>query len=334
LPGTTLNGNEIRPRTGAQILAHLATPLNVTVLRELQTGPKRPDELRRECSPPSKRALRSCLATLERLGVVTRRGHRLLPESREYDLAEPGRELRFVMIALERWLKSNRPDRIELDTDAGAHAIKTVLSGWSANIMRAVAARPYTLAELNDLIEPLARDSLEHRVEAMHRAGLLELTDRGVGEKRPYVRTAWLCRAMGPIVAASRWERRNLPEMSALIGRSDAETALLLTMPLLQLPPTARGSCRLIVEISEEPGEMDATVTATAEGCRVTHYEPVNRDADATASGPPSAWFRAAIEAKLGHLEVDGDQRLANGLLNALFAALYSLRAPSISYKL
>jgi DNA-binding HxlR family transcriptional regulator len=334
LSGTIAKGNEVRPRTGAQILAHLAAPLNVTVLRELQTGPKRPDELRRGCNPPSKRALRSCLATLERLGVVLRRGYRLLPESREYRLAGPGRELRFVMIVLERWLVGNRPERIELDTEAGAHAIKTVLGGWSSNIMRAVAARPCSLADLGELTAPLGRDSLERRVEAMHRAGLLELTGRGAGERRPYERTAWLCRAMGPIIAASRWERHNLPHTSAPIGRSDAETALLLTMPLLQLPPTAKGSCRLVVDVSGEAGEADATVTATAEGCRVTHYEPASRDADATASGPPSAWFRAAIEAKLEHLEVDGDQRLANGLLNALFAGLYSLRAPSISHKL
>jgi hypothetical protein len=139
---------------------------------------------------------------------------------------------------------------------------------------------------------------------------------------------------MGPIVAASRWERHNLPATSAPIGRTDAETALLLTMPLLQLPPNVRGACRLTVEVPHGDGEADATVTATAADCRVASYEAASGEAIASASGPPSAWFRAAIEAKVNHLEVTGDGRLARGLLQALYSALYSLRAPRISHKL
>lgn len=334
MPGTIANGNEAQPRTGAQILALLAAPLNVTVLRALQTGPRRQDELRHESGSPAKRILRSCLETLEQFGIVVRRGHSPFPGSREYELAEPGHELRFVMVSLERWLTGNRWERLELDSDAGAAAIKTVLDAWSSNIMRAIAARPCSLAELGELVAPLDHASLERRVEAMRRAGLLE-TIGPAGEATPYTRTAWLCRAMGPIVAASRWERRNLPEASAKIGRADAETALLLTMPLLQLPPNVAGSCKLIVEeVSGDGDATAATVTATAEGCRITSYEAASGDAGASASGPPSAWFRAAIEADPGHLEVAGDHRLARGMLNALYSALYSLRAPSISHKL
>lgn len=328
MSGTTLNAVEVQPRTGARALTLLATPLNVALLRELQAGPKLPDELRRASGQPARRTLRSHLKGLERLGIVTRRNWSIYAGSREYDLAEPGRQLRFVMVALERWLTGNRWELLELGSDAGADAIKAVLAGWSSQIMRAVAAHPCSLAKLAELVE-LRSSSLERRVETMRRAGLLEIDASG---KAPaYVRTAWLCRAMGPIVAASRWERHNLPDVSVRIRREDAETALLLTMPLMQLPPNVSGSCRLVVEIPGEEREEAATVTAVAKDCRVASYEPVSRDSAASASGPPSAWFRAAIEAQPGHLEVAGDGKLARGLLNALYSALYSLRAPKIS---
>lgn len=326
MPGATRNRVEVQPHTGARILALLATPLNVMLLRELQAGPKLPDELWRASGQPARRTLRSHLKQLERLGIVTRRGMSIYAGSREYDLAKPGRELRFVMVALERWLNGTRWERLDLDSDAGGDAIKAVLAGWSSQIMRGVAARPCSLAELNELAG-LSSASLERRVETMRQAGLLEIDSSG---KAPaYVRTAWLCSAMGPIVAASRWERHNLPEASARIRREDAETALLLTLPLMQLPPNVSGSCRLVVEIPGEELEDAATVTAVAKDCRVASYEPVGRDSAASASGPPSAWFRAAIEAQPGHLEVTGDPKLARGLLDALYLALYGIRAPS-----
>jgi DNA-binding HxlR family transcriptional regulator len=331
LPGTIANGSRIRPRTGAQVLAFLAIPLNVTLLRQLQSGPKLPEELWRGSGSPAKRLFRSRLATLERLGVVVKRGHSFFPRFREYELGKPGGELGFVMVALERWFAASRGERFELDSSAASKTIQLVLDAWSSTLMRALAAGPCSPSELDALVDPLARATLERRVEAMRRAGLLEAIERD-GGTTAYVRTAWLCRAMGPIVAASRWERGNMPDRSAQIGRTDAETALLLTMPLLQLPPTARGACRLVVEVSDGGGEADATVTAVARDCRIASYEAASRNAAASASGPPSAWFRAAIEADPGHLEVSGDRRLACGLLNALYSALYSLRAPSISH--
>jgi DNA-binding HxlR family transcriptional regulator len=333
LPGTTVSGSRIQPRTGAQILACLAVPLNVTLLRELQTGPKLLDELRQASGTAPRRVLRSHLGALGRLGIVARRGPGLFPALREYALAEPGRELRFVMVALERWFAASRGERFELDSDDAGDAIEMVLDAWSSTVMRALAARPCSLSELDELVEPLSHASLGRRVEAMRRAGLLETTGHD-GEGSSYVRTAWLCRAMGPLVAASRWERRNLRDRSAPIGCADAETALLLTMPLLQLPPTARGSCRLVVDVSDGNGEPPATVTAVADGCRIASYEAASRNAAASASGPPSAWFRAAIEANPDHIAVDGDRRLAKNVLDALYAALYSLRAPTISHRI
>jgi DNA-binding HxlR family transcriptional regulator len=332
LSETTVTGDGIQPRTGAQALAFLAVPLNARIVRGLQDGPRLLDELRRECGSPPLRALRSRLRELKRQGLLASRGGGLFfAAPREYDLTKRSAELRFVIVALERWLFGNRGPRLELATEAGSEAIRTVLDAWSSNIMRAVAARPCSLAELSEAVGPLDNPSLESRVGAMRRAGLLALAPGGDEQGVSYERTAWLCRAMGPILAASRWERHNLPDASARIRRPDAETALLLTMPLLQLPPTARGTCRLVVEVAGESGEPPATVTATADGSRVTACEPTGREADASASGPPSAWFRAAIEANPDHLEVAGDRRLARNLLDALYSALYSIRAPTIS---
>jgi DNA-binding HxlR family transcriptional regulator len=323
-------GSEIQPRTGARILAALADPLNVLLLRALLRGPRQRRELRRECGAPAKGELRARLGELERLGVLVKEGRGALAGPPEYALAEPGRELKFVMIALERWLAASRGERFELDSGPAGEAIEALLEGWSSTVVRALAAGPLALAEVGEQSGALDRGALQRRLERMRALGMLETAHRR-GRHAAYAVTDWLRRGAGAIVAASRWERRNLAQETAPIGSADAEGALLLTVPLMQLPPDAAGPCRLVVELPGELEVVSATVTAVTEDCRVTSYAPEPRDAEASANGPPSAWFRAAIEADPGHLALDGDRRLAGNLLDGLYAALYGLGTPARS---
>jgi DNA-binding HxlR family transcriptional regulator len=332
LTSSEVNGSGISARTGAQALALLTAPLNVLVLHALSTGPKRQVELRRESGSPAQSTLRSHLSALERFGVIVKHGRAALPGSLEYELAEPGRELRFVAIALQRWLARAPEEPLELGGGPAKAAIKALVDGWSSTMLRALVAGPLSLAELDKLIDALNYPSLERRLAAMRLTGLVEAAP-GNGRGAPYAITDWLRQGIGPIVAASRWERRNVPAESAKIGRIDAETALMLAMPLLQLANEASGTCRMAVEVANGSESQPATVMIVVEDGRIVSCVLGHDDADAWAAGPPNAWFRAAIEADLGHLEIGGQSRLANSLLESLYGALFGRRVGMDSFR-
>ncbi len=222
-------------RSGAHALGLLAVPLNSRLLRSLSTGPKRQVELRRESALPALSTLRSHLCTLEGIGVVVKRRRNAFPGSLEYELGEAGKELTFVMKILERWLRRAPGEPLELGSSEAKATVKALVEGWSSTIVRALAAGPRSLTELDRLISAYNYPSLERRLGAMRMAGLVAPTDRS-NNGTPYVITDWLRSGVGPLVAASRWERRNQPADTARIGRIDAEAALMLAVPLLRLP--------------------------------------------------------------------------------------------------
>jgi DNA-binding HxlR family transcriptional regulator len=310
----------------------LAVPLNGVILRLLSTGPRRQGELRREAGSPAQGALRSHLKALEALGAIVRHRRGAFPGSAEYELAEAGRELRFVLLAVERWLAEAPEGPLGLREDAARAAIETLVEGWSSTLMRALAAGPLSLAELDGLVGTLDRPSLERQLEAMRLRGMVAAAPAN-GRGTPYAVTDWLRRGVAPIAAASRWEQRNAADGTAQIGRIDAEAGLMLAMPMARLPPTASGSCRLVVEFSGGAEVRPAAVTVAANDGRVLSCVAGSEDADAWAVGPPSAWFRTAIEADPNHLELGGDSRLARALLEGLFSALFSAGAlPSAGF--
>jgi DNA-binding HxlR family transcriptional regulator len=300
LTASTVNGSGTTPRTGAQALALLAVPLNSVIIRALHSGPKRRAELRRESGSPAQDALRSHLKALERIGVIVKHRRNPFRGSLEYELAEAGRELRFVAGALERWLAGAPEEPLQLGGEPAQAVVDALAHAWSSTTLRALAERPPSPTE-------------------------------------PDAATDWLRLGVGPIAAASRWERRNLPAQTATIGRVDAETGLMLAMPLVQLPPAASGSCRLVVELSSEGDNGDdtglAAVTVAADSGRVVSWKACNDGADAWAIGAPNAWFRAAIEADPAHLELGGNRRLARALLEGLYGALFGRRAGRMSYR-
>lgn len=314
----TLDRNGIGPRTAAQTLVLLATPAHQVVLRLLASGPKQQVELKHEAESLSQKALRECLRTLERIGAIGRRRRNILRGSREYELTEPGRELRFVGSVLDRWLAA-RPDHpLQLGTRQAKAVTSTLAAGWSSTVFRALAAKPRSPNDLRKAVAALDPPNLE----TMCQVGLLESLPRDAHEPS-YVVTEWLRLGIGPIVAASRWERRNLPEQTATIGQADAETALMLTMPLVRLPIKTTGRCRLTVELSEESEEEPGSVTVDAENGAVVSCVPGGSGADASATGAPTEWFRAAIEADPDHLRVRGNRRLARALLESIYDVLF-----------
>jgi DNA-binding HxlR family transcriptional regulator len=326
LTAGTVNGSGNKARSGAHTLSLLAVPLNGQLLRSLATGPKRQVELRRECGSPALSTLRAHLKELERIGAIVKQRRNAFPGSLEYELAEPGRGLLFVMSILERWLRRTPDEALELGSDPARAVVKALVDGWSSTMIRALAGGPRSLTELDRLIGAYNYPSLERRLGAMRTVGLVAATDRG-GSGTPYAVSDWLRGGVAPLIVASRWERRNLPDETARIGRIDAEAALMLTVPLVRLPRHLAGVCRLVVETSNGSASRPAAVTVAVKDERAAlHALAAESSVDALATGPVAAWFRAAIEADPNHLELGGDRRLAKGLLASFYNPLFGSR--------
>lgn len=315
-------------RAGAYALSLLSVPLNVEVLRALEEEPKPLIDLRRAVGSPPQTTMRGQLRTLTEIGVLARSQEAGFPGSVGYQLGRPGRELLAVAGVVEAWL-GNAPDGpIALGTLAAKSSIKAMVDGWSSTIVRALAARPLSLTDLNRLISSLNYPSIERRLAALRLAGQIEASP-GSGRGTPYAVTPWLRRAIAPIVAASSWERQHVSSLAAPVGRLDVEAGLLLPVPLLNLSEELSGSCRLAVEIANGGGERRlAGVMVGVEEGRISSCSSrlEGNHASAWASGSTLAWLRAVIHGDTDLLEVGGDGRLAMAILDGVHDALFRVR--------
>jgi DNA-binding HxlR family transcriptional regulator len=302
----------------------LASPLNGTVLQTLRDGPRRLVDLRRECGSPAQTTLRAHLKELEGVRAIEKRRRDRFPGALEYELTPPGSDLLFVVAAVERWLTHAPDGPIAYGSGEGKAAIKSLIEAWSSTMLRALAARPLSLTELDSVISGLSYPSLERRLGAMRLTGQVEACD-GNGKGTPYAPTPWLRRGIAPLAAAAGWERRHLPEDSIAISRIDTEAAFLLTLPLLQLDSRHSGSCRLGVVMSDGTKRRLVGAMAFVEGGQLRSCTVrLDRDADAWATGTTSAWLHAVVTADSDGLELGGDQQLARGFVDGLHAVLFS----------
>lgn len=307
-------------RTGSQALTLLASPLNVEILRALENEPRNLLDLRQAVGSPPQSTMRVYTRTLAELGVLERRRRNEFPATAEYTLTRSGQALITVAEVLERWLQVAPHGPLTIGSVAAKSATKALADGWSANIVRALAARSLTLTELNILIPKISYPSLERRLGAMRLANLIEAqpsNSRGV----PYEATDWLHRAVLPLVAAVAWEQCHLREPEAKIGGIDAEAAFLLATPLISLGPEVTGRCRLSVEVRGASEPLFAGVIAAIEdGEVVSCTARLKGFAEASASGTPSAWIRQVSGATEPQLEMSGDCALARAVVDALQA--------------
>lgn len=318
-------GAENGERAGTQALRLLSTPINVYVLQALNEGPRSLIDLRREAGSPPQTTMRGHLRTLAETNVVVRRRQNDFPGSLDFELTPVGRELLGVVRVVDKWLQVAPEGPMRLGTGSAKSAVKALVEGWGTSMVRALAARPLSLTELNGLISGLSYPSLERRLGAMRLAGLIERV-QGEGRGTPYGVTGWLRQAIAPLAAAARWERLNAAEATAPIKRLDAEAAFLLAIPLLRLPSDLSGTCRLAVEVGSSKGERLAGVlVGVREGEVVSCVATVRGNAEAWASGSASAWLRAVIDQDVELLEMGGDCELARSLLDRLHSSLFNL---------
>lgn len=309
-------------RSGAQSLSLLACPRNFLVLQALVEGPKQRIDLRRAAGSPSQTTITGDLKNLEKIGAIVKHRGSSFPGSVEYELGKPGRELLFVAAVLERWLSSAPDEPLELGSEAAKAAIKTLVEGWSTTMMRALAASPLSLTQLDRLIGRLNYPALEYRLDGMRLAGQVEAHPSN-GRGTPWGVTDWLRHGVGPIVAAARWERWHAGAGTGPITRLDIEAALLLAVPLLRLPTQLTGSCRLGVELTDGSEYLLAgAMVCVDRGDIALCTVHLQGHPDAWTTGSVDAWLQAIIDFDVDQIEMGGDQRLARTLIEGLHGAL------------
>jgi DNA-binding HxlR family transcriptional regulator len=310
-------------RAGTQALTLLSTPIVVDVLQALAEGPRSLIDLRREVGSPPQTTMRAHLRTLTETGAVTKRRQNDFPGSLDYELTAVGSDLWAVAGILRSWLALAPSGSVQLGSTGAKSTIKALVEGWATNMVRALAARPLSLTELNTILPGVSYPSLERRLGAMRMAGQIEKAP-APGRGTPYVVTEWLRRAIAPLAAAARWEGLNVAAETAPISRLDAEAAFLLAIPLLQLPADLSGTCRLAVELQPGNGDRLAGVLVVVDGGEITACATkLQGRADAWASGAAHGWLRVVIERIADGVEIGGDSPLARELLDGLHDALF-----------
>jgi DNA-binding HxlR family transcriptional regulator len=309
------------PRAGSRALSVLAVPLNFLILRALVDRPMRLAELRKATGLPAQTTLRGHLATLGEAGVLVKRPTQQTPYGVQNELTPLGHELLDVAELLEIWLAEAPDGPISLETGAAKGAVKALIDGWGSTMMRALAASPQSLTELDSLISGLSYPALERRLSSMRIAGLVEAQpSRGAGT--PYAVTHWARRGIAPLAAASYCERVHMAPTSAPVTPIDIEAAFLLATPLASLPEDATGTCQLKVEASPGVVSGPAGVQVTIEGGSVVScVSRLEESPPAYAVGPAPVWFDAVRSGETSELRFGGRRKIAEDVVSGLHAA-------------
>ncbi len=278
-------------------------------------------ELRKATGLPAQTTLRGHLANLSEIGVVTKRPTQQMPYAVENQLTEMGRDLLGVADGLEQWLGRAPEGPIPLESGSAKGAVKALIDGWGSRMMRALAARPLSLTELDSLISDLSYPALERRLSSMRIAGLVE-AQRSQRSGTPYAVTDWARFGVVPLAAASRCERLHMGNRSAPVTQIDIEAAFLLAMPLVALPARANGSCQLQVRANGGAVPRPAGVQVTVKDGRVVSCTSRLEDNPGSyASGSAGRWFRAVQEGDTQQLEFGGTRRIAEDVVDGLHSA-------------
>jgi DNA-binding HxlR family transcriptional regulator len=199
-------GEASMTRAGALALSLIAVPINATVLALLDEGQKSLIELRGATAAPAT-TMRRHLRILLDLEVVERHRENGFPGSTQYELTLAGRELMIVVETIGFWLANAPGKPIELGGPPARSAIKALVDAWSTSVLRALAVRPLSLTELDRLIAGVSYPSLERRLVALRLVGQVSVSRMpGRGGGAAHAVTDWLRRAVGPLVAAARWD--------------------------------------------------------------------------------------------------------------------------------
>jgi DNA-binding HxlR family transcriptional regulator len=318
-----------RPRAGGAVLSLLAGPLCVPILRAHLDGPLRLPDLRERIGGAAQTTLRGQVGNLRGLGALERKVIPGMPYTVENRLTECGREILEVAERVEAWLTRAPQGPVVLGSEAAKGAIRALVGGWSSTVLRALAARPLSLTELNSEIKDLSYPALERRLSAMRAARQIEVEVSGPGKAKPYFVSEWTRLAVAPLVAAARCECRHLAEVTDPMDELDVEAVFLLAVPLAAPPADRSGSCLFAVgepddETAAGPAPRVAGVQVEVErGEVVSHAARAADEPETWAMGAVGAWVDAILVGELESLRFGGQEsRYAKGLVESVHRAL------------
>lgn len=308
------------PRAGGHVLSVLARPLNCLTIQALGRRPMRLADLLKELGGPSQTTLRGRLTDLVALGAVAKRGGGM-PYAVENDLTDAGRDLLRVIDSIEAWLSKAPDGPIPLGSVAAKGAMKALAGGWESTMLRAFAARPLSLTQLDRLIGSLSYPALERRLGALRATGLVKAAPAGA--RTPYGISHWGREGMGPLAAAARFERLHMAELTTPLTPIDVETAFLLATPIAELHPRVDGTCQLAAQIDGRQSRLAGVNVAVDRGKVVECVAQLDPKPRTWALGDTHAWLDAMVRCDQDRLSVNGNEELVSDLVEALHRALY-----------
>jgi DNA-binding HxlR family transcriptional regulator len=310
-------------RAGTQALRLLATPFTVHTLDALTDEAMPLSDLRRATGFPPETTMRCYMRLLSKTGILARKREEQFPGTMQIELGTPGRDLAIVRESVGRWLANAPTGPIEAGSPGAKGSLKAFAEAWAGNIVRALAAKPLSLTELDSVIAGLSYPSLERRLAAMRNAGQVEKI-KGRQGSSPYAVTDWLRGAVGPLIAAIRWERDHIPEKTVPIGPRDIEAAFLLSVPLMRVSAESSGKCRMAVELRGSKERSLAGVMIDLEDGRLTRCTSrLQGVSDASATGTVDGWLSAVGDGDQSGLEFGGRGALARDLVDGVHRALF-----------
>jgi DNA-binding HxlR family transcriptional regulator len=310
-------------RAGAYVLSPFSTALHGLVLRALAHGPKRLADLRREIGGPAQTTLRGNIRNLVAIGALEKRRSNGRASLVDHALTPAGVELLFVADSIEAWLARAPQGSIRLESETGKAAVKALVGGWDSTMLRALAARPFSLTELDNLIAAFSYPALERRLGAMRFSGCA-MAVAGNGGGTPYAVTDWLRQGMAPLLASVRCERRHMAKQTPPLTRIDVETILLLSVPLVAFAGDADGVAQLVVDAGENSAGRSAGVRLAVRGGELagctSKLEP---KPESWIRGSAADWLEALVTGDSGRLGVCGDRALTLDCVDAMHRALF-----------
>ncbi len=303
---------------GAYGLSLLSDPLDAQVLQALEDGPLALIDLRHATDLVPQTTLRKHLKALSGLGLLVRTQPQEFPGAVTYELSTAGQQLCVTARSVEDWLESSPSGPLSLGRPATKRAIKSVVDAWTSRMLRALAAKPLSLTELDHVLSGVNYPALERRLSAMRLAGQVEAAPGRAGST-PYRVTRWLREAVGPLVAAAHWENAYRPDGGEALSRVDVEGILLLALPLVRLPPDSAGSCRLLVDLWSGGDDVIAGVVVDVrEGRPASLASDLHIETTSTALGSGAAWLAALSGDEDMGLSLEGNSELAQALVTGL----------------
>jgi DNA-binding HxlR family transcriptional regulator len=316
---------QARIRAGGTVLSLLAGPLCAPILRAHLDGPLRLPDLREHLGGAAQTTLRGQVGNLRDLGALERHVRSGMPYTVENELTDVGHGILAVADVVEAWLARSPQGPLVFGSESAKGAIRALVAGWDSTMLRALAARPLSLTELDNVISEVSYPAIERRLSAMRAAKQVEESLQDGNPAKPYAVTEWARQAVGPLVAAGRCECEHLAEAADPLTRLDVEAAFLLAAPLASLPATANGACLLAVSADdgEDGGRLVGVDVGVEQGEVVSCSASIDPESRSWAKGPVESWTTAILEGPPSSLEVGGeDVELVRALIAGIHSAL------------